>query len=134
MRRPLGTIVLVLSASGYPLTQAAIRRWGVQGQVLVETVCAGLVIRDAAMIAAGAPRRLRRVPALLLWLELGAGAVATVSGLQTLSGASSADRSSVRQRTCESVRRAAVAILFSLHTIRFEIYLRPDRGRRAPAA
>jgi len=134
MRRPLGTIVLVLSASGYPLTQAAIRRWGVQGQVLVETVCAGLVIRDAAMIVAGAPRRLRRVPALLLWLELGAGAVATVSGLQTLSGASSADRSSVRQRTCESVRRAAVAILFSLHTIRFEIYLRPDRGRRAPAA
>jgi hypothetical protein len=134
MRRALGTIVLVLSASGYPLTQAAIRRWGVQGQVLVETVCAGLVIRDAAMIAAGAPRRLRRVPALLLWLELGAGAVATVSGLQTLSGASSADRSSVRQRAYESVRRAAAAILFGLHTIRFEIYLRPDRGRRAPAA
>jgi len=134
MRRPLGTIVLGLSASGYPLTQAVIRRWGTPGQVLVETVCAGLVIRDAAMIAAGAPRRLRRVPALLLWLELGAGAVATVSGLQTLSGASSADRSSVRQRACESVRRAAVAILFSLHTIRFEIYLRPDQGRRAATA
>jgi hypothetical protein len=70
MRRPVGTIVLGLSACGYPLTQAVTRRWGARGQVLVEAVCAGLVVRDTAMIAAGVPRRLRPVPALLLWLEL----------------------------------------------------------------
>jgi hypothetical protein len=98
---------------------------------VVEAVCAGLVIRDAAMIAAGAPRRLRRAPALLLWLELGAGSVATVSGLPGLRGAASADGATSTPPAWETVRRVAVAALFGLHTIRFQIYLRPDQGRRA---
>ncbi|MGP8160623.1 MAG: hypothetical protein ACLQGJ_05300 [Candidatus Dormibacteria bacterium] len=40
MRRPVGTIVLGLSACGYPLTQAVIQRWGAQGQVLDASILA----------------------------------------------------------------------------------------------
>ena len=63
----LGQLVLVLSGSGFPLTQLAIRRLGRRGALVTESVCVGLAVRDAAMIATGAPARLRRGPALLLW-------------------------------------------------------------------
>jgi len=130
----VGTIVLGLSACGYPLTQVVIRRLGRAGAGIVETVCVGLVVRDAALIAAGTPRRLRLTPALLLWLELGAGTASAVTGLQPLLRPRS-DRRAGRARpsAVEIVRRAAVAALFGLHTIRFWIYLQPDQGRRTAA-
>ncbi|HMD93386.1 MAG TPA: hypothetical protein VKG80_12160 [Trebonia sp.] len=131
MKRVIGAIVLALSACGYPLTQLAARRWGVRGAAMAECVCAGLAIRDASMVAGGVPGRLRRVPAALLFLELGAGAVASLAGLPPLLSAQPADRAAPA-RTCaaDNVRRAAVAVLFAIHTIRFGIYLRPDQGRR----
>ena len=70
MKRAIGSIVLGLSACGYPLTQLVIRRWGVRGAAAAECVCAGLAIRDASMVASGVPGRLRRFPASLLRLEL----------------------------------------------------------------
>ena len=79
MKRAVGAVVLGLSACGYPLTQLVIRRWGVLGAAVAECACAGLAIRDASMVAAGVPGRLRRVPALLLLLELGAGVAAALA-------------------------------------------------------
>ena len=131
VRRAIGSIVVALSACGYPLTQLVIRRWGVRGAAVAECACAGLAIRDASMVASGVPGRLRRFPAALLRLELAAGVVASLAGLHPLVSARSADRPpAARAYVVESVRRAAVAMLFAVHTIRFGIYLRPDRGRR----
>ena len=70
MKRTTGSIVLGLSACGYPLTQLVIRRWGARGAAAAECVCAGLAIRDGSMVAGGVPGRLRRFPAALLRLEL----------------------------------------------------------------
>lgn len=94
-------------------------------------MCAGLAIRDASMVAAGVPGRLRRFPAALLRLELAAGVVASLAGLHSLLSVRSADGlAAARPRAAEAVRQAAVAMLFAVHTIRFAIYLRPDQGRR----
>jgi hypothetical protein len=135
MKRAIGSIVLGLSACGYPLTQLVIRRWGVRGAAVAECVCAGLAIRDASMMASGVPGRLRTFPALLLRLELSVGVVASLAGLHPLLSARSADRpTAARACAAETVRRTAVATLFAMHTIRFGIYLRPDRGRRITQA
>ncbi len=135
MKRVIGSIVLGLSACGYPLTQLVVRRWGVRGAAVVECVCAGLAIRDASMVASGVPGRLRRFPASLLRVELAADVVASLAGLHSLLSARSAVRSAAaRPCAAETVRRAAVATLFAVHTIRFGIYLRPDQGRRVTQA
>ena len=134
LKRLVGRIVLGLSACGYPLTQMVIRRLGVGGAAVAESVCVGLAIRDASMVASGAPKRLRRLPAVLLRLELAVGVVASLAGMPPLLNARSADcESSRRIRAAEVARRAAVATLFAVHTVRFGIYLRPDQGRRAAA-
>ena len=134
MKRVTGAIVLGLSACGYPLTQLVVRRWGVRGAAVAESVCVALAIRDASMVASGVPGRLRTVPAALLRLELAAGLMASLAGLAPLLSARSADRdASARTGAPDTLGRAAVATLFALHTGRFGIYLRPDRGRRADA-
>jgi len=116
---------------GYPLTQLVIRRLGRRGAVVVETVCAGLLARDLAMLAKGTPRRLRRGPALLLWLETAAaGAAALTSVRPALSEEASRRAMQLWANPREALRRAAVGLLFGLHTWRFWIYLKPDRGRR----
>ncbi len=133
MKRTIGAIVLGLSACGYPLTELAMRRGGVPGAAVAETVCAGLTARDVAMVADGAPGRLGRVPAALLYLELGAGVLASAAGCRTLLSARPAGPAATAStRGAENVRRAAVAALFTLHTIRFAIYLSPGQGRRMP--
>ena len=132
MKRVIGAIVLGLSACGYPLTQLVVRRCGGRGAALTEAVCVGLAIRDASMVASGVPGRLRTVPAALLRLELAAGVVASLAGLAPLLSALPARRAaSARTRPPDIVRRAAVATLFAVHTVRFGIYLRRDQGRRA---
>jgi hypothetical protein len=134
MKRVLGGIVLGLSACGYPLTQLVVRRWGVRGAAVAEAVCVGLAIRDASMVASGVPDRLRRVPAVLLRLELAVGVVASLAGLPPLLTARSAGRAASEGTGLPDIaRRAAVATLFAVHTVRFGIYLRPDQGRRAVA-
>jgi len=128
--KPIAKLVLGLSACGYPLTQTVIRRGGVRGARFTEAVCVGLAVRDAAMIAGGAPQRLRPVPARLLWLELSAGVIASTTGLRLLRRAGAVEASASSPDRLEVARRAAVITLFGLHTIRFWIFLRPDQGRR----
>jgi hypothetical protein len=129
--RIVGRVVLVLSGLGFPLTQLAIRRFGTRGALLVEAVSGGLLIRDAAMLATGTPSRLRRGPAILLWLEAAVGGGAAPAGLRLLLDADARQRAmQPRPGPVEALRRAAVGTLFGLHTIRFRIYLQPDHGLR----
>jgi hypothetical protein len=133
VRRPVGVVVLGLSACGYPLTEFAVRRGGMWGAALAELVCGGLAIRGASMVASGCTDRLGKVPAALLRLETATGIVASLAGLHPLlrrrPGRLAA---SPGARAVGNTRRAAVAALFTLHTVRFAIYLSPGRGLRTP--
>jgi len=132
VRRTAGGVVLGLSACGYPLIQLVVRRCGMRGVAVAEAVCAGLTVRDAAMVVAGVPGRLRPVPAALLRLELAAATVASLAGLGALvGGRSPAGGTAARAGAADVVRRVATATLFAVHTVRFGIYLRPGQGRRA---
>jgi hypothetical protein len=136
MHPVLGQAILGLSGAGFPLAQVAIKRFGRRGAVLVAGVSAGLLARDVALIAAGAPDRLTPGPARLLWAETAAAAAATGAGLLLLRDPEVA---AARQRgwqapPMELVRRFAVGTLFGLHTMRFRIYLAPGSGRRNPEA
>jgi hypothetical protein len=131
MRDRLGRAVLAASALGYPLTLLAVRRFGRRGALVAEAVCGGLLVRDAAMLRMGTARRLRRGPAALLWLETAAAAAAVATGLRPLFPADGVQAATDRPPDRAGVaRRAAVGALFGLHTVRFWIYLRPDRGLR----
>jgi hydroxyacylglutathione hydrolase len=135
MRRSVGAVVLGLSACGYPLTQLVVRRGGMRGAALAELVCGGLAIRDASLVAGGVADRLGKVPAALLRLETAVGVVASLAGLHPLLGARPDGRAaSPRAGAADTIRRAAVAALFALHTVRFAIYLSPGQGRRMPSA
>lgn len=120
---PVAILALLLSGVGYPLTEVALERGGRRGAILVEAVCAGLAGRDAALVAAGAPQRLRRLPAALLRLEFGAALAAAALGAPLLLG-------SRPPGPLEHVRRGAVGTMFGMHTYRFWTYLQPDRGLR----
>ncbi len=129
----LGRAVLLTSGLGFPLTQAVIARFGRGGAVAAEGVAVGLLVRDCAMVAGGAPRRLRPFPAALLLLELGAAGLASIAGLAAIRRPrQSLDRTSAGM--IEALRRGAVGLLFGLHTYRFWIYLQPDHGRRITSA
>jgi hypothetical protein len=128
----LGALILVASGLGFPLTQFVIVRFGRRGAIVAEGVSAGLLVRDVTLVKLGAPRRLSRMPSLLLWFELAAAAIASVAGL----GAVSSPRISPTRSPAgivEGIRQAAVGVLFGVHTYRFWIYLRPDRGLRETA-
>ena len=133
MRRSIGAVVLGLSACGYPLTQLAVRRGGLRGAALAELACGGLAIRDASVMASGVTDRLDTIPAALLRLETAVGVVASLAGLRPLLSARPGRRTaSPAAGAADNLRRAAVAALFALHTVRFAIYLSPGHGRRVP--
>lgn len=135
MGRRSGRVVLILSGMGFPLTQAAMRRFGRSGAFAVEAVTAALLMRDAGMIARGATGRLRRGPAMLLWLETASAALASVLSLRPLFAESARVAARAKRPTGgEALRRIAIGTLFGLHTMRFRIYLQPDQGRRQQAA
>lgn len=125
---PLAWAALGASAVAFPLTQALIARCGRAGAVAVEGVAGGLLVRDAVLVGRGTQHRLRRWPAALLWMELAAAACATVTGVSAVRRpAARVDGSAAG--VLEAARRAWVGALFGLHTVRFLIYLQPDRGR-----
>jgi hypothetical protein len=131
MNKTVGRAILAASASGYPLIQLVVCRFGRRGAIVAETVCVGLLVRDSAMIASGAPGRLRRLPAALLWLEWASAAAAVATGLPAaIDVAAAADARQGKPAGVEAVRRGALGALFGLHTVRFAIYLSPDQGRR----
>jgi hypothetical protein len=74
---------------------------------------------------------LRRGPATLLWLETLVGAIAVLAGIRPVLDAEARERArgSLPDRP-EALRRAAVGVLFGLHTVRYRIFLRPDHGLR----
>jgi hypothetical protein len=125
----LGGIVLVVSGLGFPLTQAVIARFGRRGALVAEGVAVGLLVRDAALVRAGLPARLQPLPRRLLWLELGAAALATPAGLAAIARPIQGVEPTAAG-ALEALRRFAVGLLFGLHTSRFRIYLGPDRGLR----
>ncbi len=116
----LGRAVLVISGCGFALTQAVIARFGRGGAIVTESVAVGLLVRDCALIGLRAPRRLRRVPAALLWLELGAAALASVIGLAAIRRPRQL-LDATPAGLIEALRRGAVGLLFGLHTHRFWI-------------
>jgi len=64
-----------------------------------------------------------------LWLELVVAVSAAGLGLRLALDPGAAGRSAdPRPGRMETARRAAVGILFGLHTMRFRIYLEPDHG------
>lgn len=130
MNPRLGKTVLGLSAAAYPLTDFAIRHLGRRGAVITEVACCGLAVRDAAMVVAGVPNRLRPEPAILLWMELTAAIAASGLGFQSAIDDESCKRARADPGRAELARRFAVGALFGLHTVRFWIYLRPDQGRK----
>ncbi len=119
MNPTLGRIVLGLSAVGYPLTEFAIRRLGRRGAVVTEVACCGLAVRDAAMVVGGLPSRLRRGPAILLWMELAVAVAASGLGLKAAMDDGSSKRANAAPGSAEMARRVAVGALFGLHTVRF---------------
>jgi hypothetical protein len=123
----LGGLVLLLSGLGFPLTQVLIARCGRPGAVAAEGVAVGLLVRDAALVRSGLPARLQPLPRRLLWLELGASALATLAGLASIARPSQRVEPSAAG-AIEAFRRSAVGLLFGLHTYRFRIYLGRDRG------
>lgn len=143
----LGWLLFALSAGGLPITWLALRRGGRLGGLLLEAGCAVLLARDAAMVAGGAPGRLRVVPRLLLFLELAANVTAVVAGFrrwvaEPMFGRApekvqSAERTGERHGSDTSIASAklrvsevAAGIVFILHTARMAIYLSPGRGRK----
>ena len=126
-RAALGRMVLVLSGAGFPLTQALITRWGSRGAVVSEGVITGLIVRDVALVRGGAPARLKALPRVLLWLELGAATAAGGLGLVAIARPSQGVERTPAG-TLEAARRLAVGLLFGIHTYRFRIYLSPGRG------
>jgi hypothetical protein len=130
MRPLVGRAVLVLSAAGYPLTEAVIRRFGRPGATVVAAICVGLLARDTVLIVRGTPRVLRRAPATLLWLEAGAAAGAAASTLRLVGDPDAFSDAARAAPSGQAVRRGTVAALFALHTVRFGIYLTEDQGLR----
>lgn len=122
--------MLLLSGMGFPLTQALIARGGRRGAVVAEGVAVGLLVRDAALVRSGLPARLQPLPRRLLWLELGAAALATLAGLAAIARPTQGVEPTAAG-ALEALRRFAVGLLFGLHTYRFRIYLGRDRGIRA---
>ncbi|MGZ6589427.1 MAG: hypothetical protein ACXVHB_32985 [Solirubrobacteraceae bacterium] len=128
MRREVGWLAIGASAVGYPLTEVVLQRGRKRGAIVVGSVCVGLAFRDASMVAGSSPKRLQRIPAWLLYLELVAAVVASLAASRSLlieQGLETPEPDAV-----EIARRGAVCALFCLHTVRLHIYLSPDQGRR----
>jgi hypothetical protein len=134
--RALGAVILAASGSGFPLTQLALARLGRPGALLVGAVTVGLLARDLAMIARGAPSRLEAGPAALLYAETAVAAVAaaTCLALATDDGLEAARTRGWHVGRIELLRRVAMGTLFGIHTMRYRIYLAPGRGVREAAA
>jgi hypothetical protein len=151
----LGTLLLSFSVAGLPLVIFVLRRLGRFGGLVVEAGGSALFVRDIAMVATGAPAKLRRAPRVLLFVELATSGVATVAGLWAWlwapfvgkrAAGRTGDRIAVEPGATRAqqgvamspgqvmghVATAAVAATFVLHTAREAIYLRPGYGRRTP--
>jgi hypothetical protein len=124
----------LLAAGGFgpPLTQLAIKHFGRSGAIAGAAACGALLVRDFSLLVSGTTRQLKRGPAGLLVGETVIGAVALGLTIRLVvdEGAMKVAMGDGRS-TPEIVRRIALATVYAIHTARYTIYLRPDRGRRA---
>ena len=115
---------------GIPASLWAHLRGGPVGHATGATATCALAVRDAAMIAGGAPARLRPWPRALLFVEVVVGGVATLAGLAALlprrrtdAGAGSGPDALGR------LAAGAGATAFVTHATRMWIYTTGDHGR-----
>ncbi len=127
--RPVGLPILVVSGLGFPLCQVAIAKLGQRGALLVEGITSALLVRDAYLVASGAPSRLRPIPGALPYVELAVAACASVLGLRAFTDRGLTEATSRSPSAGEVLRRAALGTLFGVHTGRFAVYLGLGRDR-----
>jgi hypothetical protein len=145
-RDRLGRVLFAVSAVAVILMGIVLPRLGRLGYAL-QTVATGILFgRALQFIASGAPRRLRRAPRVLLFVELVVDGVATFAGCRAWIGRSVAGRSVAaspetpagpkgehrggvagKRRAAQVTTITAVASV-ALHTLRLAIYLSPTRG------
>jgi hypothetical protein len=142
----VGRLLLGVSAMGLPLTLVATRRMGRLGRLCAEVGYGILLARAVIMVAGGAPRRMKRLTALLLYLELLADANGFIAGLWAwvwspprspalaATTGESGRGGSISASWPGRVALAAAAPIYLLHTIRLAIYASPGRGLRAGSA
>lgn len=87
-------------------------------------------MRDVVLLALGTSRVLRPGPAALFWLGAVAAGVASITTARLVLDEGAGKAASGGPTGVEVLRRGGVATLFGLHTVRFWIYLQPDRGLR----
>ena len=135
MNRALGSVILGLSGAGFPLTQAAIRRFGHRGAVLTVGVTGALLARDVALIAGGAPKQLPPGPRALLLAEAATAGLASGVGIMLLRDPEvrAARQPGWNVSRQELVRRIAIGALFGLLTMRVRVSLAPGSGLRPGA-
>lgn len=147
----LGRVLLSLSLGGLPLVLLVLRRLGRRGGIIVACGCSVLFARGLAMVSSGVPARLRRLPRLLLLLEVVVSGTATFAGLWAHAkapaphppagddgdlthgievGERAGDRAPATRQAAARLATAAAAVTFVLHTAREAIYLSPGHGRR----
>jgi hypothetical protein len=126
--RALGLPLLALSGLGFPLSQFAVGEFGRRGALVVVSVTTALLLRDAYLVASGVPARLEPVPKALLHAELAVATIGSLLGLRALTDRGIAEATGRTSDAGEILRRAALGTLFGLHTWRFAIFLRLDRG------
>jgi hypothetical protein len=130
--------LLALSATAAPIGLLALWRLGRFGGLLLELAGAALGARAGMMVAAGAGRRLRPVPRLLLFAETALDGLAVVAGFWAWVWrpyVRRAPRKRVGQvgrvemgNWVTPVAVAAWVAGFVVHTVRMAIYISPTRG------
>jgi hypothetical protein len=111
--------VLAVVGMGFPLSQVAIRAFGRTGAGLVEGVAAAVLVRDVALLAGGAARRLERASLALLATETAAAGAAVVAGLPLLRDPDVRGRAAARRAPrSERFRRFTLGTMFGMESWR----------------
>ena len=135
--RVFGIGLLAAAAAAVWTTQMVSLRFGRLGRAALTGGVTTLALRDAGMVRAGVPGRLRPMPRALLYLELGAATSASLLGATALRSAARPALRGGRQRLAPRPRLVKAAdrfceLTFFLHTLRQAIYLMPSSGRLKP--
>jgi hypothetical protein len=121
----------VVTGLGPSIAQFAIENLGATGAVAAAAGCNAVMVSDAALLASGATRELKRGPAGLLVIETVLAVIASALSIRLLVNRRALEVAMGEGRsTPEVVRRVVIAALFAIRTGRYSIYHRPDRGRR----
>jgi hypothetical protein len=134
-------LLLMLSATGVPISIVATRRWGRAVGLMLEAAISALWVRACVMLANGATRRLRVVPALLLCAETVTDGLTAIAGMwawvwRPFISPVLAHKSKPAQRRkrrsnytwVTSLAASAWVVSLAIHAARMAIYVSPGRG------